>query len=268
MIALLRAESLFAEGVLLRIHHCQPKAYYAQALEGQRSGSPLHAIADDARPALEFDVEDSHVVQGEQPAIADAAPARPKKRARQANNAPAESQAELPLLESERPGEGPDVDENVAASSSDSGLPSEEMSWRVNFFSDVDCLSEVDPEPCKQPELEHPVFVDERKSSGHVAQDGEPLPERPPATPLSHDVGEAAVDILAASADASSPEPRDQVDNAEQIANDSGASGSVVILPPPAAPAGVVRRRHEDSFLWGPFRFTWSSPAKRPPHGS
>ena len=93
MIALLRAESLFAEGVLLRIHHCQPKAYYAQVLEGQHSGSPLHAIADDARPALEFDVEDSHVAQGEQPAIADAAPARPKKRARQANNAPAESQS-------------------------------------------------------------------------------------------------------------------------------------------------------------------------------
>ena len=91
-------------------------------------------------------------------------------------------------------------------------------------------MSEVDSEPCKQPELEHPVFVEERESSGHVAQDGEPLPERPPATPLSHDVGEAAVDILAASADASSREPRDQVDNAEQIANDSGASGSVGIL--------------------------------------
>ena len=75
MIALVHAENLFAGGVVLRIHHCQPASYYSQVLQGYHSGSPLNAIADEARPALQLDAENVFVPQPAAPAIEDAAAA-------------------------------------------------------------------------------------------------------------------------------------------------------------------------------------------------
>ena len=281
MIALLRAESLFAEGVLLKLHHCQLKAYYAKVLEGHHSGSPLQALADDVRPALELDVERAVAVQVEPelPAIADTAAGRPKKRARQGDRQPVQPVPEQPEQEGQEA--ELDVDAVDAANSSDSGLASETVSSPLNFLSEADSddAREPDPEVVDHAEPASPaatVFYDlDAGEAGEASVDeSEPVHERvPAAATLSDAVAETPVAIAGITAAAASPdalEAHDPVVAVGPAELDSGPVGAADV-PPPSPAEGAARRHpqvHADSFMWRPFRFTWSSPAKRPKFGS
>ena len=90
MIALVSAQRLFDDGVVQRIHHCQPKAYYSQVLEGICSGSPMLSVADEPTPvpALQLDAEGvpAPAAPPDRAAVDDVVPARPRKRARQSRN--------------------------------------------------------------------------------------------------------------------------------------------------------------------------------------
>ena len=58
MMALLRADVMFEQGALTRIHHCQPAACYVAILAGASAGSPMQALEDvEPQAALVLDVE-------------------------------------------------------------------------------------------------------------------------------------------------------------------------------------------------------------------
>ena len=80
MIALLHAAHLFASGILTRLHHCQPVAYYEQVLGGTHAGSAL-AMLEDVQPqfALTLDSEDFPGQVDRQPQEESQVPAKRRK---------------------------------------------------------------------------------------------------------------------------------------------------------------------------------------------
>ena len=245
MIALLHSETLFRGGVLKAVHHCQPVAYYNQVLQGNHTGSPLLAVrdADQEVPALQLDAEDVHMPlppRDEFVALQDELPipVPPKKRAKRCHDRKLEAEAPGP----DQPG-SPESLVCSAVEEGDSGsvgLASESASSQVMFLSDSDA-----PTSCNY------------SVSGNEGE--------PPGTPVVESV-EAS---LAAG------------DGAEEQAPPPPANGAQEQVPPPPPPAvhrpiasqdaiahGSGRQRHSDSFMWGGFRITWSTPAKRGPHGA
>ena len=226
MISLLHSPDLFENGILTRLHHCQPLAYYESVLEGRSAGSPLQELLDEEKPPppLELDADPS-----DQPLVVPADTAqeeRPRKRARQA------------VLSS--PAEGMAIDEGVEQASAsvkgDCQSHSDSLSLSSEGF-----LSDVEPDVApgegdNDPEVSELMRLFE-----------EELGKEP--EPLLHAGSEPAVH-----------------EDASQV------GGHESPPPPPAEPAvarasGLSRRRHPDTFMWGPFRLTFSSESIRPPFG-
>ena len=262
MITLIHSDKLFREGVLQRVHHCQPVGYYTEVLQGLHTGSPLLALSDAREPVapLQLDAESAPLLLDERgvPAPLELpAPSvmPPKKRVKRIHDRQ-DRAGEEPGLGLEPGPVVPALGSAVEAEDDDnrdddesSGLTSEPLSSQVLFLSDAeqshdDVLSvalnsEYVPSPLEDPHEPHEVQADVGPEPGPDAE----LPSS------------------SAASDAERPPPAE--------------SAPLPPLPPPALDpgAGLARERaarHRDaqSFVWGPFRITWSRPDQRPPHGS
>ena len=259
MIALLHSPVLFDRGVQ-RVRHCQPIKYYKMILEDGCCSSPVLELEDVARPALSLDVENPVAQQPEPQVLVNAAPAsgnvRPRKRARREVGDP--ELAELIAFfdedeqnEVEEEHRAPESENEAAAGNAtdDSGLSSESLSSDFGF--DASDAEHHPPSPA-------PVFAAVEAEDADVDNGigiGSPL-ARPEPEPASPD--DAGNDV---------PPPSPHLPDV-----DPEAHAEVPPVPPmPPRPAveraAVVRAVHQDTFVWGQFRFTWSSPESRPPHG-
>ena len=276
MITLIYSEKLFGEGVLQRVHHCQPVGYYTEVLQGLHTGSPLLALPDGREEVapLQLDAEnaplllDGRVVPAplELPAPAVMPPKKRVKRIHDRQDragqepglglepGPVDPALGGAVRVEQGDNSNNDDDDDVVSS----GLSSEAQSSQILFLSDAeqsdgafeglmnDEYVHSPPSPPSDLHLHNDaVEVDRGPQPGQRASqsDAEPA-DLPPHRPVE--------------------EPAEPAESAPAAPVPAPALASDV------DGARAVRGRHRDmeSFVWGPFRITWSRPDQRPPHGS
>ena len=252
--ALCLAETLFAHGFVQAIHHGQNEKYYLSILDqthdGQVPPEELLQIQDQAgspalpcEEALEMDVEEHLFHQ-------DGVHARVRPSSVLAAD-PLERW--IPLEDRKKV----DLEEHAdcdAGSLSDAGLDTDVESFGF-VEADDDAGEEVaslgySPSYAASEELKHAAMAN-----------------------LSHDNGdeEGSLGADSPASDAAAPKKEDEdlpaaVAEPRELPQRGGPAAS---LAPDTRKrvAAADREIHPDSFQWGPFRFTFTTAEKRPPHG-
>ena len=230
MLSLLNSEMLFRNHSLLELHHCQPKKYYEKVLLAESDGVLAVQAIRDAGEGLE---PLSLAVDCHQEIQPD----------RQAIQDDVPERREEPTM--------PPV-ARLALAAQDEELDEEHTSDSYMMDFALGTPSGTDEEnPMEVEPLPHQASVEP-----------EPMSVDPVASSAS-----SAVVAGAVGSDSAAPshvQASGSVDKRQEplpaIHVDTEAS---------AEPRAVFGRNvHPDSFVWGPFRLTFSDEAKRPPHGA